>query len=85
MEAMPHNLFVEWQHFADLEPWGPVRDNLHAGIVAAAIWQSNMQPDDRSQISPQDFLLQPAAPPAEEKKTPSEIFGLLKAHLKRKT
>ena len=27
----------EWMKFWSVEPWGPYRDNIHAGLIAATI------------------------------------------------
>ena len=66
--------------YYELEPFGQFRDNLHAGIVATSVWQSNMNPEDRHRVSAYDFLLD-----TEEREPlePQEIFGMLKAHLVR--
>ena len=79
---IPHRLFTEWQIYYELEPFGSLRDNLHAGIVAASIWQTNLEPGDRSRISPADFLL-PDDLVEKESPEPEEIFVMLKAHLVR--
>lgn len=52
-----------------LEPWGAERDNVHAGIVAKAIYDVNADPRRRARISPTDFLLRERRDP-----TPDEMW-----------
>ena len=80
LEQIPYKLFAEWMKYYELEPFGQLRDNLHAGIISASIWQSNMEPGSRHRVTAADFILD-----AEEKESlePQEIFVMLKAHLVR--
>ncbi len=68
--------------YYELEPFGQLRDNLHAGIISASIWQSNMEPGSRHRVTAADFLLDADAEPKETLE-PQEIFVMLKAHLVR--
>ena len=46
--------FAEWAEYATLEPWGEVRADLRAGIVAAVtanVWRSKSTP-----AKPSDFM-----------------------------
>ena len=48
--------FSEWMQYAELEPFGPLRDNLHAGMVAATM--ANAWRDKKHKaVKPTDFLL----------------------------
>ena len=45
--------------FAELEPFGALRDNIHAGIVAATVANANRDTKRRPEpFSPQDFLIE---------------------------
>lgn len=47
-----------WQAFFDVEPFGPLRDNLHAGIIAAALINGNpWRRKGARDVTPSDFLL----------------------------
>lgn len=80
LEQIPYRLFAEWKKYYEIEPFGQLRDNLHAGIVAASVWQSQMEPRDRETIKLADFLLDDEE---REPLEPQEIFVMLKAHLVR--
>lgn len=54
--TMPARELTEWGRYYAAEPFGQFRDNLHAGIVAAAILNSNRQRNSPV-VSPSDFLL----------------------------
>ena len=73
-------MFAEWMQYYELEPFGQIRDNLHAGIISASVWKSNMKPEDRHRVTAHDFMLD-----TEEREPlePQEIFVVLKAHLVR--
>jgi len=48
--------FDEWAEYYASEPWGAYRDNLHAGIIASVI--VNSQPGrKRKPMAPGDFVL----------------------------
>ncbi len=47
----------EWMAYETVEPFGAVRDNLHAGVVAATVANVNRAKGDKT-FSPDDFLLQ---------------------------
>ncbi len=59
----------EWMAYYGLEPFGQERDNLHAGIVAKAIYDVNQDPKKRRDISPADFIAREKEPP-----TPEELY-----------
>lgn len=83
LAEIPNRLYVEWQRYWELEPFGALRDNIHAGIVAATIWQSALNPNDRSKVKPSDFLLIEGEEPR-TKQSPDDIFLTLKAGLVRR-
>ena len=48
--------FSEWMEFARDEPFGPVRDNLHAGMITAMIYNANRRKNQKP-MAAADFLL----------------------------
>ena len=48
--------FSQWMDYSRDEPFGPTRDNLHAGMVAAMIYNANRGKNKRP-LSAADFLL----------------------------
>lgn len=69
LERLDSRELSEWMAYYSIEPWGAERDNLHAGIVAKAIYDVNQDPKKHRDISPADFLLR-------EKKQPdaAEVY-----------
>ena len=48
--------FVQWMDYYKSEPFGPVRDNLHSGELAAMLFNINRKKNQRA-LSAKDFLL----------------------------
>lgn len=48
-----------WMEFWRVEPWGPYRDNIHAGLIAAAVLQPHVPRGKRSPTHA-DFMLKDA-------------------------
>jgi hypothetical protein len=46
----------DWELYWALEPWGAYRDNLHSGVIAAAIINVHRRKGQRP-LSPADFML----------------------------
>ena len=67
--------FAEWMAYMTLEPFGPNRDDLRAGTIAAVIANVNRDSRKRSEpFSPGDFFTEiaekePDAPPPPTLKT----------------
>jgi hypothetical protein len=59
-----------WIEYYRVEPWGALRDNLHAGIVASAV----LAPYSQRKPAPGDFMLKPAG---EQRR--AETMGVLAA------
>lgn len=36
-QSIPQRVYAGWQRYFEYEPWGPWRDNVHAGIIAREI------------------------------------------------
>lgn len=57
MEAMSSTQLSEWMAYDRIEPFGPQRDDLRAGVIASTVY--NVQRTKRSQkvAKPSDFML----------------------------
>ena len=65
---------TEWLAFFELEPFGPERGDLQAGIVASVIANVNRDPKKRKkEYTPQDFMPVFGGGRGKEKKTPDEL------------
>jgi hypothetical protein len=58
MARMGAGELVEWMAYYSIEPWGAERDNLHAGIIAATVANSNRDPKKKA-LKADDFMLKP--------------------------
>jgi hypothetical protein len=56
--------FSEWQRYAALEPFGPLRDDERAGVVASVL-ANVYRPRGRDPFGPADFFIELAPPKAE--------------------
>ncbi len=57
LDRLPADLFMEWQAYYQIEPWGEDRADLRAGIVASVI--ANTHRDARRKpepYQPADFM-----------------------------
>ena len=77
--------FSQWMEFYALEPFGPVRDNLHAGQIAAMLFNAN-RGKGRRPMSANDFLLMSERERMEQrtKKTMGAIKAIAKKGNKRR-
>jgi hypothetical protein len=71
---------TEWMAFYELEPFGPERGDLRAGIVAATVANANRDPKKvKKAFEPQDFMpkfggeWQVASGEEREEKTPEQL------------
>jgi hypothetical protein len=80
LSRIPSRLLTEWVAYYGLEPFGQERENMHAGLVASAVYNVNRDPKKRRKaFSPADFMLEfdsAGAPKAE--KSPQEIYGMFR-------
>lgn len=58
--GMSYNELRAWDEYYRLEPWGPARDNMHAGLVASTLVNINRRKGTRAATF-QDFMLTAAA------------------------
>lgn len=54
--AMSSLQFTYWIEYYRMEPFGPLRDNIHTGIIASQIFNSNRGRSTPA-VSPNDFIL----------------------------
>lgn len=53
--------YARWWRFWQSEPWGPTRDNMHAGMIAAAVVNSRAnRPRNGKLATFKDFMLKTA-------------------------
>lgn len=74
----------DWTLFWQAEPWGSVRDNLHAGLIAAAVHAPHVR---RGKKGPtfKDFMLRDAASAQEERRAQTRsTLASLRVMAKRK-
>ena len=65
---MPTALWLDWKEYHRREPFGPLRDNRHAAIIAKAIYEVNgVQIDDRP-VTTDDLMLVESKPKVPETK-----------------
>ena len=71
----------EWMQFWQMEPWGPYRDNIHAGLIAATV--ANVYRKKNTQaLTHEDFML---VDPAEHKRRQTQkTLNWMKAVARRK-
>lgn len=58
--TLTFNELRAWEEYYRLEPWGATRDNMHAGMIAAAIVNPTRKRGTRA-LSFSDFMLKPAS------------------------
>lgn len=77
--TMSHREFVRWQRYWTEEPWGPLRDNLHAAIIARAALMPYLKKGKTLGLD--DFLIMhPEDRSARNrKKANAELVGLLRS------
>lgn len=66
--------FSQWMNYYADEPFGPVRDNLHAGMVTAMLYNAN-RGKGKAAMSAHDFLLM-SARERMERNSRRSLFGL---------
>lgn len=72
----------QWEAFYEAEPWGALRDNMHAGLIAATMANQNRKRGTRAATF-KDFLL---IPQREQFASNREKFRrILKANAKGRT
>lgn len=49
----------DWLQFYSVEPWGAVRDNMHAGMIAAMVFNVN-RGERTNALTFKDFMLREA-------------------------
>jgi len=78
LARMDSDEMTEWIAYAQLDPFGSVRGDLQAGVIASTVANASRDPKKRRQpFEPKDFLLQFAAEGKREK-TPDELLAKVK-------
>lgn len=67
---------AEWAAFYELEPFGPRRDNVHAGIIASVVANVNRDRSSKA-LTPADFLIEDPQE-ARERRTREAINSLMR-------
>jgi hypothetical protein len=70
----------DWEAYYAVEPWGQLRDNMHAGMIASLLANQGRKRGSRAQTY-EDFLLVPAQDKFEDNR--KRFFGSLKSLAKR--
>lgn len=76
---MTFNELRAWEAYYAVEPWGSARDNMHAGLICAAIGNTNRKRGARP-LSFADFMLRPRSEQFADNR--KRFFGMLKANAK---
>jgi hypothetical protein len=79
-KTMTSSELTHWIAYDNIEPFGAIRDNIHAGIIAAMVGNPYKK---GKPLSPVDFLLKD--PEEQREKETAKFFNWLKASAKRKT
>lgn len=76
-QRMSSRELIEWQAFAEVEPFGELRADLRIGIQTAALVRLWADPKKSKAITPATFMPQfeQAAQPAPEPKTPEQLLA----------
>jgi len=64
-----------WMAYYSLEPFGPRRDNIHAGLIASTLANCNRRKNSKP-FTPNDFMLKDEETQKQEKMT--EFFGKMR-------
>ena len=81
LRRIPSRLLSEWMAYYGLEPFGQERENMHAGLVASAVYNVNRDPKKhRKPFGPADFMMEfDSAGQPKAEKTAQEIYALFRA------
>lgn len=73
----------DWSYFYSVEPWGAERDNMHAGIITAMVFNTSRSRDTDAR-SYTDFMLRESDPHAEGLAKTQKFVAALRALAKPK-
>lgn len=79
--SLTYSEFRAWEAYYAVEPWGAARDNMHAGLIAAAIGNTNRKKGSRP-LTFKDFMLTPRDEQFRDNR--QRFFGMLRANAKPK-
>lgn len=74
LAQMPYRIWLEWREYAELEPFGEVRADLRAGIVASTIANCLARKKGQPAFRVKDFMPLFDQPERRER-APEELFG----------
>lgn len=77
---MSHNELVDWESYYQVEPWGQLRDNMHAGLIASTIANQHRKRGGKV-ITYKDYLLEPASQRRADNR--AKFFSAMRALAKR--
>lgn len=77
---MSFNELRAWEAYYVVEPWGQLRDNMHAGQICAAVSNPHRRKGTRP-LTHKDFLL--VAREEQFENNRKRFFGMLQASAKR--
>lgn len=81
-QRMGASELAEWKAFWSTEPWGPYRDNIHSGLIAATL--ANIYRKKNTQaLTFEDFML--TDPEEYKRRKTLETYKWMKSVAKRKT
>ena len=81
IESLGSSELNEWMLFWKTEPWGPYRDNIHAGLIAATIANVYRKKNSKA-ITHEAFMLTDQS--SYKRNTSKETLAWMKAVAKRK-
>lgn len=76
IEMLPNGEYERWKVFYSLEPFGHIRDNIHAGMIASILVNQNLK-KGATPYNYHDFMIE-TDEERREKKT-REFLSFLKA------
>lgn len=77
---MSHNELMAWERYYQVEPWGQLRDNMHSGMIAAAIVNQHRKRGGKV-FTYEDFLMVPVR--EQRAKNRGKFFTAMRAMAKR--
>lgn len=70
-DGMAYTELIEWLAYYQIDPYGEVRDDLRAGVVAAQVFNAQLDRKTRNKAKgPADFIL---FDPCKREKSPQDV------------
>lgn len=77
--SLTQRAYLKWRRYWDEEPWGPVRDNMHAAVIAREIRRPQLKPGARLNLD--DFMIR--RPEARAKERNAGMLTFLRSVAKK--